>query len=238
MRNALKFLLVVAFAIPTLASANIAGSKHNLTSAGPGPVKTNFAGDACGFCHLVHNAQTTSALWGRNNPAVNVGFAAGNTLAGTPLPVTQNSATQRCMSCHDGTVAMNVVVNKNGLSSTYGTFTASANVSAGGNLLSADYAYLGGAGLAGQHPVQIPYAGQTGGAPAANQYNAATAVGCLGGAVNCVSGAFEGANIKQFGVSGALTVECSSCHDAHQDANPFFLRVPTAANRCLSCHLK
>jgi predicted CXXCH cytochrome family protein len=240
MRNALKVLLVVALAIPTLASADIITSKHNLTSTGTGTTKTNFVGDACGFCHLVHNAQTTSALWGRLNPTVNAGFAAGNTLAGTVLPTTQNPATQRCMSCHDGTLAMNVVTNKNSIATTYGTFTASTNVSAGGLMMAGSRDYLGGAGLAGQHPVQIPYAGQLNGAPAGavNGYNPATNAGCLGGAVNCVSGANNGANIKLFGTAGALTMECASCHEVHSDANPFFLRIPTAANRCIACHVK
>lgn len=239
MRKLLKVLFVVAFAIPTVASANLASSKHNLTASGTGSVKTNSTGDACGFCHLVHNAQTTSALWGRNNPATTTAFAAGNTtLNGTPLPTVQNSATLRCMSCHDGTVAMNVVTNKNGVSTTLGAFTANANVSAAGMLLSPSLAYLGSTGLTGQHPVQIPYAGQTGGAPTSAGYNPATATGCLGGAVNCVSGTTDGANVKLFGTTGALTVECASCHEPHTDTNGFFLRVPTAANRCIACHIK
>ena len=67
MRNALKVLFVVAFAIPTMASAAIGNTKHNLSSTGPGTVKFTDAGvDMCRFCHMPHNANTTQgALWAR-----------------------------------------------------------------------------------------------------------------------------------------------------------------------------
>ena len=83
MRNALKVLFVVAFAIPTMASAAISNTKHNLSSTGPGTVKFTDAGvDMCRFCHMPHNADTTQgALWARPS-------SAGATAAFTPPAAT------------------------------------------------------------------------------------------------------------------------------------------------------
>jgi predicted CXXCH cytochrome family protein len=240
MRNALKVLFVVALAIPTMAFADLNTSKHNLTAAGSGTVKTNATVAACKFCHLVHNSSTQRALWSRIAPTSTVGYAAGNTIQGTVLPIAQNTATQQCMSCHDGSVAMNQVTTKQGVVRTWGTFTASTSVTAGGLLLAGSNAFFG-AGLAGQHPVQIAYAGQGAGSAVTNltgQYQPATATGCIGTTV-CVSGATtEGTKIKLYGTLGTATIECGSCHDVHSDANSFFLRVAAPANYCIACHIQ
>jgi hypothetical protein len=261
MRNALKVLLVVAFAIPTMASALIANTKHNLTSTGPGSVKFSDPGaDMCKFCHIVHDANTTNGtLWGRAAPT-GTGFTTpAVTSDGTALPATSAATgpgSQKCLSCHDGTVSMNVVQNSAGLTQ----IVATSNTAAGGTAIAVTGAnvklaagsttYL--ANLNGQHPVGIPFAGQTGGSASVNEYGTVLLAGCNGftgvaGTVACVQGANSpaaGAYVKLLGNGTVLRVECSSCHEPHQDnlggLNAFFLRVPSniVNGRCGACHKK
>ncbi len=251
MRNALKVLLVVAFAIPSMASAAISNTKHNLSSTGPGSVHfTDTAADMCRFCHMPHNADTTQGtLWARAAPT-GAAFTTPNATAnGTPLPATNGAlgtASQKCLSCHDGTVALNTTVNKFGTVST----VAAANTIAGGNTTTVgNGVFLRGnlqySNLNGQHPVGVPFAGQTGSSAVNAQYGTASSTGCQPGIPECVSGASGGgAYLKLFANGAVFQVECCSCHEPHTEnvagANPFFLRVPTsvANGRCGGCHIK
>jgi hypothetical protein len=252
MRNSLKVLLVVALAIPTMASALIANTRHNLTSTGPGAVRfTDASADQCKFCHLVHDANPTNGtLWARAAPT-GVGFTSPNaTSDGTLLDATNaalGAGSQKCLSCHDGTVALNVVVNNVGVTQVVAnTIAAGANVVAGGGgqqLRGSTYL----ANLNGQHPVGIPFAGQTNSLAVANEYGTASVAGCQPGVPVCVAGATTptaGAYLRLYGAAGAYQVECGSCHEPHTEnvgGNfPFFLRVPgTITNgRCGGCHRK
>lgn len=251
MRNALKVLFVVAFAIPTMASAAIGNTKHNLSSTGPGTVKFTDTGvDMCRFCHMPHNANTTQGtLWARAAPTGTAFTTPTATAAGTALPATNAAlgvASQKCLSCHDGTVALNTTVNK------FGTYTQVATTAAAGANVTtvAGNVFLAGtmmySNLNGQHPVGIPFAGVTGSSAVANQYGAASTTGCQPGVPYCVSGASAGGGyLKLFGTAVSnVTVECGTCHEPHTEnvagANPFFLRVPTSVTngRCGGCHIK
>jgi hypothetical protein len=251
MRNALKVLLVVAFAIPSMASAVISNTKHNLSSTGPGSVHfTDTSADMCRFCHMPHNANVSNGtLWARGTPTGTAFNSPTSTANGTPLPATNGAlgaASQKCLSCHDGTVALNITVNKFGASSTVAT---AASIAGGNTTTTAGGVFLRGSmqysDLNGQHPVGIPFAAQSGSSAVNAQYGTASTV-CQPGVVNCVSGASGGgAYLKLFAnAGGAFQVECGSCHEAHTEnvggANPFFLRVPTSVpnGRCGGCHIK
>lgn len=254
MRNALKVLLVVALAIPTMASAVIANTKHNLTSTGPGSVKfTDTSADMCRFCHLVHDANTTQGtLWARQAPTGPAYSTPNTTADGTPLDASNGllgAGSQKCLSCHDGTVALNTVVNNVGTQLT----VAAANTAQGGAAITTvgSNVFLRGgttylANLNGQHPVGIPFAGQTGSLATVNEYGTASTNTCTGVPV-CVTGATTpaaGAFVKLFGSAGAYQVECGSCHEPHTENvggnYPYFLRVSgTIVNgRCGACHKK
>jgi predicted CXXCH cytochrome family protein len=251
MRNALKVLLVLAFAIPTMASAAISSTKHNLSATGTGLHFTDTTADMCKFCHIVHNASTTgTALWGRAYSATSLpAFTTATTVAGTALPQTYaalGDATTKCLSCHDGTVALNTTVNRLGTTTVVaasntiaaGTSTATTVTVGSGVGLASGLGYF--ANLAGQHPVGIPFAGGTGSSAATNEYAAFTTTGCAG-TVNCTTSGTGGVYIKLYGTTAATAkVECGSCHEPHKSTEPFFLRVPgTVANaRCGSCHIK
>ena len=253
MRNALKVLVVVAFAIPTMASALISNTKHNLTSTGPGTLRfTDPSADMCKFCHLVHDANTTlGTLWARPNPT-GVGFTTPTTTSdGTALDPTNaalGAGSQKCLSCHDGTVAMNTVINAALVYSQVATNAISGGTVSiiGGNVFLRGSTYL--STLNGQHPVGIPFAGQTGSQAVANEYGTAQIGGCAPGVPFCVTGSTTpaaGQFIKLFGtVAGTFQVECGSCHEPHTENvgghYPFFLRVSgaTVNGRCGACHKK
>jgi hypothetical protein len=206
----------------------------------------------CKFCHLVHDANTANGtLWARPAPT-GVGYTSPTTTSdGTALDATMvalGAASQKCLSCHDGSVALNTVVNNAGVYATVAsgaTALGGANIVAGANVFLRGSTYL--ANLNGQHPVGIPFAGQTGSLAQANEYGTASVAGCAPGVPVCVAGATTpaaGTFIKLFGAAGAYQVECGSCHEPHTENvggnYPFFLRVSSATvnGRCGACHKK
>ena len=94
------------------AYADLAGSKHNLSVSGPGPITATTESQTCIFCHTPHNAGPAVPLW--NHPLSAV--AGYSTYASTTLTVTAplqqpTGSTKLCLSCHDGTVALGQTVN-------------------------------------------------------------------------------------------------------------------------------
>ena len=99
---------------------NITSSRHNLTMS----YNTNHAvmdlsrndyGEVCVYCHTPHGASGTvgAPLWNRTNPGntytlYNIPLMSGQ----TPTQPGINSLT--CLSCHDGTVAIDSIINMPG----------------------------------------------------------------------------------------------------------------------------
>lgn len=239
-----KLLVLVALA-PGLAFGAISSTKHNLTSAAAaGQIAFNTT-ELCGFCHVPHNANTTLALWSRSAPT-GTGYTTAQTTAGTPLPTsnaTIGTGSQRCLSCHDGTVGLNVSL---GLSPapTLARDTTPPHTAAGGGgiALASGYAYF--ANLETQHPVGIPYPGNAASKANAAEYGTAATTGCNAGIALCVTGGANtnGAAIKLEGTAAAnATLQCASCHEPHTSAITLFLRInpASAANAvCGACHIK
>lgn len=159
-------------------SAGIADTKHNLGS-GPGPAGRNSVSDTaevCVFCHTPHGADTAAPapLWNKRLGAPGVPAGGGSyvtydtlqtpSLDGTVAPV--GSISMACLSCHDGTQAMDNVINAPGSGGVLAdgggvdgrayTWTGST-VSAAGRLSSG--ASLLGTDLSNDHPIGIQYCG-------------------------------------------------------------------------------
>jgi hypothetical protein len=236
MRNALRILFVLALADPSVAAAGIAYTKHDLTSTDIGASASTEGTDRqCRYCHQVHGTRVEQGgLWA---PSSRRGSARGPgsalPLVGTPLGVSTDQdgpRSQQCLSCHDGTVARNIAAT-------------------GGGTASGHAGTIPGHGSKGApHPVSAPFAGQVGSSTSVEQYGVASFTACATGVPVCVKDATlssAGAYIKLFGRSGSYRVECSSCHDPHQDnlagTHPHFLRVPKTAgpdSSCAGCHKK
>ena len=245
-------LAVALFALAGTASAQIAGTKHNLGSASTQTNRVTGTGatgtaEVCVFCHTPHGADVATPnappLWNKRlaTGATYTTYATLNTpsLDGEVLPV--GSVSVACLSCHDGTQAMDNIINAPG-SGGYdvtggGTpglgYTWVGNVTAAGLMNAATVANLG-TNLSNDHPIGIQYCG--GGLTG----TATTVTG------TCVDGDFNRAGVRtatintnqvfwvETGVSDNLktrtdlplytrtfatatspSVECGSCHDPH-----------------------
>jgi hypothetical protein len=235
------------------ASAGIADTKHNLGS-GVGPGGRNQASDTaeiCVFCHTPHGASTDAPapLWNKRlgasgTPAgggTYTTYASLNTpsLDGTVAQV--GSISMACLSCHDGTQAMDNIINapgSGGLDATGGgndgrTYTWTGGTVNAAGRLSSGVALLG-TDLSNDHPIGIQYCG--GGLSGAGTTVSGT---CKDG--DFVAPKTQSINSRQVfwvdtGGSGTGTkertdlplyvrndadsslgplVECASCHDPH-----------------------
>ncbi len=235
----MRKLLVLAIAVPSFAFAGIGNTKHNLKDN----ANAHFGGyNLCSYCHTAHHAKEAHVLWNRSAPTLAKYNTVTTTDSGTPLPTAATAlgkGSQKCLSCHDGSLAMTEV---------------SGTLPGAGTSTNVDYAtgkITGGAvlidNLDGTHPVSVPYAGQTGSLADTSLYGSATTTGCLTGIKNCVTGAgVNGVYIKleqnTIGGASVLSVECTSCHDPHLERS-MFLRNTNPGNLagvalCTGCHIK
>lgn len=199
----------VAFAVPAFAQKSaMLGGTHDVRATGN-------TGDACAGCHTPHAANTTykAVLWNRSYVPTSATFTPYDVninpdFKGGAVSLGVGSATSLlCMSCHDGTSALNAVINvPSGTTFRTGTVTTANNL---------------GTDLSNDHPVGFSYdASITGqGAPAKLVQSP------------------DPTKVKLFGAAGARRVECGSCHDAHTNAARYLRSPNTNSALCLACHL-
>ena len=251
----LKTALAVLALAPALAwsapgpAGGLAATAHDFTAS---PTMTAAAGGAiglCTYCHTPHQAITTSLLWNHKATANTFTWDDATTTGGTTyatIAPAYKGPTVKCLSCHDGSVAIGDVALFRETAGVMDTFKVGDDP-----LMPMTKIGAGGA-MKGNHPVGMPYV-----QAAANTYNAVT----TGAAVpvgdfvanpvgtnatfiklyNDVGGLISG------GASAGKTgIECSSCHDPHNKstADDLFLRakISGATNAsgyiCLQCHIK
>jgi predicted CXXCH cytochrome family protein len=268
-----KLALLAFFLVPAAASAQSTGirnSAHDLSSSSGSTTGIKSSQDQiCVFCHTPHKAQSTQLLWNHSATA-NATASWGNdldgvnaltkTTAGTSLPTSIRSASKRCLGCHDGSVAIGDVSNAGGGSAGTGLSLAAVTgkVDANGKLIDGTHVIGAGGNMGGNHPISIPYAGQTGYNGANSQaiadgaignYFLVTTAGCTSPSGICTTApASDGRNGAAINLipnvpNGTTNagVECTSCHEPHNKfGNPYFTRVAvtTASGLCRSCHNK
>jgi len=145
------------------AMAGIATSKHDLRGTNSVSTGTVIAGatEICVFCHTPHGASdaTSAPLWNRAVSATQTAYTSSTldgeiTLAGSP--------SLACLSCHDGTQAMNTVINAPSSITDYnydnGAWIGTAQSDIFMRGTASTIANLG-PDLRNDHPVAIPYAG-------------------------------------------------------------------------------
>lgn len=106
---------------------SVANTRHNLTQRPPqnpdgltnammNPYRNDY-GEVCVYCHTPHGANTTinAPLWNRTNPgnSYQVYSLVGSQASGNPVNQ-PGVRSLTCLSCHDGTVAIDSVVNMPG----------------------------------------------------------------------------------------------------------------------------
>lgn len=251
------------------ALAQIASTKHNLGSLGTGANKFSGTAELCVFCHTPHGADTSASvpLWNRvlSAPTAYTTYNSLGTssLDGVTVPV--GSVSIACLSCHDGTQAMNTMINQPGSGGYNATGGTLAGTWTGSGTLSSGITSIG-VDLRNDHPIGIQY----GGGPKTNvptapadystfndpDFKLAKSQTLNGSAVWWVDvGAANGrskTDMLLYTRTGATSVgggtvlagaqpfvECASCHDPHTNANPTFLRTSNANSAvCLACHTK
>lgn len=198
-------------ATPQGATTGVVGSPHDLS------LRTSATDQVCVFCHTPHGAGAagTAPLWNRATSASAFVMYRSETLdmAQEAAPGAESLA---CLSCHDGTLAFDQLVNAPGAG---GTDPAAP---------SRGWTFLGGAvttstrvgpDLRGDHPISIHYD------PVRDPD------------LHPVSAVLAG-GLRLFGPEGDQ-VECASCHDPHGAGAPSFLRrANTGSALCLTCHRK
>ncbi len=240
---------ILTFAILVLAPAaawslELKGSHHDFSlKGGVGGV------GLCTFCHTPHRGVTSELLWNHTLSQSTFSWDIPSTTAGTLYPSfkgdTYTGPSAKCLSCHDGTVAVgDIAWWKEGppvsLDNTKHAWPDTYNVGATGGTPGS---------MKGNHPVAMPY--PYGAAP--NKYNGITtganaAMGEWVGAPAAPIRLFNdnGGTITAGVVSGRTGIECSSCHDPHNTAavDDLFLRGKLAGKStadgylCMQCHSK
>ncbi|MCG7971553.1 MAG: hypothetical protein JBO36_12940, partial [Candidatus Thiodiazotropha taylori] len=139
MRN-IYLLILLLTTIPGITLAGIAETVHNLSSTGPGPVKSNTEDRICIFCHTPHASAPDSPLWNRSSTGVYIDYLSSTTHADAG---TMSSSSVLCLSCHDGTIALGTIGRPGTITDLNNTFIT-------------DRALLG-TDLSDDHPVSIIY---------------------------------------------------------------------------------
>ena len=236
--------IVVLLPAVTWAAAGgtgIAGTAHDFSSSGGGV-------GLCTFCHTPHRAISTQLLWNHTLSSATYSWDVPKTTAGTNFPTftgTYNGPTAKCLSCHDGSVAVGDIAWWNEgqpaapLDNLKHSWPDPFNVGATDGTLG---------NMKGNHPVAMPY-------PYLNVANTYNNVTTGAGATLTEWQATPLANIRLFNDDGSgnisagpvaqkTGIECSSCHDPHnkQSVDDLFLRGTLTGNTtdyiCLKCHIK
>ena len=235
--------LIVLFAPGRAAAqATIAFGPHDF-SAGSAIRNTDASinGQTCVFCHTPHMGSVSVPLWNRSSSVATYQVYASSTMdAAAPTSAAiQSSVSGACMSCHDGSIAIDVLTNLSGVAhavtvaftrqatakATYGNNGTGTN-----NILTAGSPFLG-TDLRNDHPITIIYETSRAATPTEFVTQAITGTKITVGATN---------PLPLFGASTATaTVECASCHNPHNNSLGNFLRKSNAGSAlCLTCHIK
>jgi len=255
-------LLMVSWGVQ---AQGIVGSQHDLTATGSGQSTTAVTDQVCVFCHTPHGSDTTAAvpLWNKTlpDPATYQRYSELQTATFDSLEAPVGSVSLACLSCHDGSQAMDVVLNAPG------TGMGSGRIDPTMLAMTGTPVPMLGTDLRDDHPISMQY----GGGGATNLDADGTFAGTLGdpdftfpekATINSVPmwwvdspvGAaatrektdmllYTGAAVGGSGASEPF-VECGSCHDPHNSATGgpaqvSFLRInQTASQICTTCHIK
>lgn len=221
MKKLLLILLIILITIYSISIAGVRETKHNFTSQTYSPNAFFFGTRrVCSFCHTAHNADPTdpAPLWNHENSGQTYQMYDSPSLDMNQT-LQPNNGSLVCLSCHDGTIAINSLNNVPGPggAGSYGSPGGLA-LDGAGKLTSASNSYIG-INLQDDHPVGIIYDQSKD-----NDFVIKTGNPTL---------------YPDKLLSEGIYVECNSCHDPHDNTFGSFL-VESNANSalCGRCHNK
>lgn len=197
--------------------SNILATKHNLSASGPGPVKAVSETEVCVFCHTPHGGDSTGGapLWNRPTSTASYTPYYSISMDAAQPPAAPGASSKLCLSCHDGTLAIGLVINVRGK----GANIAMDNAGPGGVMPDGSVAGTGytsnlGIDLSNDHPISFTYDATLAGNDGELQ------------SPPVVIGAKTVVANRAFGVKPTFPLEssqmqCATCHDPHfWDSNP------------------
>ena len=235
---------VAAWSGTATAQTGILGSKHDLANG----INDNY--EVCVYCHTPHGASNDveAPLWNKPGGVQAYRSYDSATIDGKILPV--GSVSTACLSCHDGTQAMDTVINAPG------SGLNSGRLGSGVGAMSPNVIANLGVDLRNDHPVGVQYGGfaDGGGQIDADFVNSATGLqsALMLGRMRWWVDTERVPNANRDKTDMILYtrnvngvdqpfVECATCHDPHRGSgtNPAFMRLTNrGSNLCLSCHIK
>ena len=234
-------LLLAAGSLALMAAqppTGVVGSMHDLSKTNTTAFTTAVTDYAqvCKFCHSPHGAAPASAqvvpLWGHKTTAATYTMYTSETMAaaGYVADAAPSGPSAACLSCHDGTVAVNARM-AGGYSYSYGNVTTTSTDFS----IVAENSGKAQMGYLTNHVVGVKTGSNVD----------MTTVHPIGVAYNATDVANFFAAPKTAGMLFNNKVQCASCHDVHNWQGPagttsgLFLRVTTDGSAlCLQCHNK
>jgi len=202
-------------------AGTISGSKHDFSI---GSFATQSGQRMCVACHAPHKTDTTIAdapLWNHTTSAATYTLYSSSSIKAAVTD--PNGSSKLCLSCHDGTVAID---SFGGVVSATGTKMGSLNGGAS-NL---------GTNLKASHPIGIAYTATLSGNDPSLRDPTATSV-TIGAGTQKKTG-----TIQDILLSGGTKLECNSCHDVHNtfttDSSGLVKVTASGSAICLTCHAK
>jgi len=208
----LALALVVGFS--SVSYAVIAGSVHDFST------NPNTGGQICVPCHAPHNVATPviPPLWNHEVTTATYTVYSSPTLDAGPLGQPAGS-TLLCLSCHDGTVAVD----------SFGGATGTQFISGPANL---------GTDLSNDHPISFTY-DTTLAATDGGLWDPSTQTVTIGSGDFTATGTIQGVLLQND------QLQCAACHDVHNDfvagglqGQPLLKISKASSEICLACHNK
>ncbi len=204
-------LLLVVWTSPTGGKGLVSDSKHNLSVSGKGNIRSATETRICIFCHSSHNTSKEGPLWNHETSQPET-FTTYKRSTMSSRPEQPNGSTKLCLSCHDGTIAVGAI---RGLERPI----TMRNVGENGEIPVTRKSNIG-RDLSGTHPVSVKY-----------QQSTALEVDHLRWPPIDLEG--------KVGPDADGYVQCTSCHDPHDDSRseryPFWKKA-TFDDVCMTCH--
>ena len=217
----LLILLALLVLIVPLANSGVRETKHNFSSSTYSP-NAFFWGtqQVCIFCHTPHHAdQTYGKLLNHEYDDAQSYNMYWSPTIDMNISSSPHEGSLLCLSCHDGTIAINSLNNLPGPAGAgnYGT-PAGPALDGLGKLTNSSDAYVG-TDLSDDHPVGITY----------NATQDTSFVPKTGSSQSYPDKLlFDG-----------LYVECSSCHNPHDNTySNFLIESNNNSDLCLRCHIQ